>query len=213
MITFALPTGRSLDDCIALLEKAGLPAKKLKHAGRNLVIEEDGFRYLLGKPTDIPIITCNGAADLAFAGSDMIEEAGISLAQLIDTKRNVCKMVIAGPIEAAEKFSGNITKIVGLRVATKYTNIAERTFNSWGVQLKLVKLNGSIELAPALGLADVIFDIVQTGTTLQANGLVVIKEIMPVSMRLVAGFGTLQTRWNDICSTVDALKTAVEQER
>jgi len=213
MITFALPTGRSLEDCINLIEKAGLPTNKLKNAGRNLVIEEQNFRYLLGKPTDIPIIAYNGAADLAFAGSDMIEEAGIQLAQLLDTKRNVCKMAIAGPIEAAEKFSGNITKIVGLRVATKYTNIAERTFNSWGVQLKLVKLNGSIELAPALGLADVIFDIVQTGTTLHANGLVVIKEIMPVSMRLVAGLGTVQTRWNEIRSTVDALKTAVEQER
>lgn len=213
MITFALPTGRSLDECITLLEKADLPVEKLKNAGRNLIIEENGYRYLLGKPTDIPIIACNGAADLAFAGSDMIEEAGIGLAQLLDTHRNVCKMAIAGPIKEAEKFNGNITKLVGLRVATKYTNIAERTFNSWGVQLKLVKLNGSIELAPALGLADVIFDIVQTGTTLKANGLDVIKEIMPVSMRLVAGFGTLQTRWNEIRKTVDALKIAVEQER
>lgn len=211
MITFALPTGRSLDDCITLLEKAKLPVKNLKNAGRNLVIEEGNFRYLLGKPTDIPIIACDGAADLAFAGSDMIDEAGIRLAQLLDTKRNVCKMAVAGPAEVAEKFSGDITKLVGLRVATKYTNIAEQTFNSWGVQLKLVKLNGSIELAPALGLADVIFDIVQTGTTLKANGLVVIKDIMPVSMRLVAGFGTLQTRWNEIRSIVEALKTAVEQ--
>lgn len=213
MLTFALPTGRSLEDCIELLETAGLPVQKLKNAGRNLIIEEKAFRYLLAKPTDVPIIAANGAADLAFAGSDMIEEADISLAQLLDTKRNLCKMAIAGPKELAEKFSGDVTKLVGIRVATKYTHIAERIFNSWGVQLKLLKLNGSIELAPALGLADVIFDIVQTGTTLKANGLVVIKDIMPVSMRLIAGTGTVQTRWKEISATVSALKTAAEQER
>lgn len=213
MLTFALPTGRSLEDCIALLDAAGLPVEKLKNAGRNLIIDEANFRYLLAKPTDIPIIAANGAADLAFAGSDMIEEANIPLAQLLDTKRNLCKMSIAGPKELAEKFSGSITKLAGIRVATKYTHIAERTFSMWGVQLKLLKLNGSIELAPALGLADVIFDIVQTGTTLKANGLVVIKDIMPVSMRLVAGFGTLQTRWNKIRPAVEALKTALKEEK
>lgn len=213
MLTFALPTGRSLDNCIELLEKAGLPVKKLKNAGRNLVLEEGDYRYLLAKPTDVPIMAYHGAADLAFAGSDMIEEAEIPLVELLDTKMNSCVMAIAGPSEAAPKFSGSVVKLMGLRVATKYTKIAERTFNSWGVQLKLLKLNGSIELAPALGLSDVIFDIVQTGSTLKANGLVVIKEIMPVSMRLISGAGTVHTRWDEIRQTVAALKKAVEELR
>ena len=210
MLTFALPTGRSLDSCITLLERAGLPVQKLKNAGRNLVLEEGAYRYLLAKPTDVPIMAYHGAADLAFAGSDMILEAEIPLVELLDTKLNSCIMAIAGPKNATSKFSESNVKLMGLRVATKYTNIAERTFSSWGVQLKLLKLNGSIELAPALGLSDVIFDIVQTGSTLKANGLVVIKEIMPVSMRLISGAQTVQTRWAKIKQTVAALKNALK---
>lgn len=212
MLTIALPTGRSLDSCTGLLEKAGLPVNNLKNAGRNLVIEEGNYRYLLAKPTDIPIMTYHGAANLAFAGSDMIDESGISVVELLDTKMNSCIMAIAGPEKAAAKFSGSIVKLMGLRVATKYTKIAERTFSSWGVETKLLKLNGSIELAPALGLSDVIFDIVQTGSTLKANGLVVIKEIQPVSMRLISGAGTLHTKWDMIKSTVEAVRRAVTEE-
>lgn len=211
MLTIALPTGRSLDSCTELLEKAGLPVEKLKNAGRNLVIEDGGCRYLLAKPTDVPIMAYHGAADLAFAGSDMIYESEIPVAELLDTKLNSCVMAIAGPEKAAAKFSGSIVKLMGLRVATKYTKIAEKTFNSWGVETKLLKLNGSIELAPALGLSDVIFDIVQTGSTLKANGLVVIKEIMPVSMRLISGAGTIHTKWNMIKDTVEAVKRAAEE--
>ena len=211
MLTIALPTGRSLDSCTVLLEKAGLPVAKLKNAGRNLVIEENGTRYLLAKPADVPVMAYHGAADLAFAGSDMIEESEIPLAELLDTKLNSCVMAVAGTEEASAKFSGSLVKLMGLRVATKYTNIAEKTFNSWGVQVKLLKLNGSIELAPALGLSDVIFDIVQTGSTLKANGLVVIKQTMPVSMRLISGAGTVHTKWNKIKDTVEAIRLAVEK--
>jgi ATP phosphoribosyltransferase len=211
MLTFALPTGRSLDGCIELLEGAGLPVNGLKNAGRNLVIEEGNFRYLLAKPLDVPVMTYYGAADLALAGSDVIDESDIPLVELLDTGYSKCVMAIAGPQEAAGKFSGNICKLMGLRVATKYTHVAEKTFSSWGVQIKILKLNGSVELAPALGLSDCIFDIVQTGSTLRANGLVVIREVMPVSLRLIAGSGAVQTNWESMASTVESIKDFVNK--
>ena len=209
MLTFALPTGRSLDRCVDILERAGLPTAKLKDAGRNLVIEETSFRYLLSKPSDVPAMVYYGAADLALAGSDVIEEAGIELTELLDTGRGRCVMAVAGPEEMAEKFGGHVSGLMGLKVATKYTRLAEKTFAEWGVQIKLLKLNGSVELAPALGLADCIFDVVQTGGTLKANGLRVIKETMPVSLRLVAGISSVQLRWGSLFGVVEAIDSAV----
>ena len=205
MLTFALPTGRSLEECIEILEGSGLPVEKLKKRGRNLVVDEGSFRYLLSKPSDVPAMVHYGAADLAIAGNDVVEESGISLVELLDTGRGKCFMAVAGTKRVAEKFNGNTCSLMGLKVATKYTRIAENTFNSWGVQIKILKLNGSVELAPALGLSDCIFDIVQTGSTLKANGLMVIKETAPVSLRLVAGSGSVQIRWRSMFGVVNAI--------
>ncbi len=210
MLTFALPTGRSLESCIEILGGAGLPVEKLKNAGRNLVIEEGSFRYLLSKPSDVPAMVHYGAADLAITGNDVISESGISLIELFDTGRGKCVMAIAGPPAVAAKFSGSLCELMGLKVATKYTNVAERTFASWGVQIKILKLNGSVELAPALGLSDCIFDIVQTGSTLRANGLIVIKETEPVSLRFVAGAGAVQLRWHSIFGVVNSIENYVK---
>lgn len=210
MLTFALPTGRSLQSCIDILAGAGLPVEKLKNPGRNLVIEDGIFRYLLSKPSDVPAMAHYGAADLAIAGSDVIAESGISLAEILDTGRGKCFMAVAGPAEFAAKFDGNTCGLMGIKVATRYARIAERTFDSWGVQIKILKLNGSVELAPALGLSDCIFDIVQTGNTLRANGLTVIKETEPVSLRLVSGQGSVQLRWRLISGVVRAIENYIK---
>lgn len=210
MLTFALPTGRSMECCIDILERAGLPVANLKRAGRNLVIEEGAFRYLLSKPSDVPAMVYYGAADIAIVGNDVIEESEITLAELLDTGMGRCVMAVAGPEWAAERFEGHVSRLMGLKVATKYTNLAERTFAEWGVQIKLLKLNGSVELAPALGLADCIFDIVQTGGTLKANGLRVIKETLPVSLRIVAGVSSMQLRWGVLRGVVKAIESALE---
>ena len=210
MLTIALPTGRSFPECVKIFEGAGLPVGKLRNPGRSLVIEEGSFRYLLSKPSDLPVMVHYGAADFALAGSDVIEEAGIALTELLDTGRGRCAMAVAGPAEMAEKFGGHVSALMGLKVATKYTRVAERTFASWGVQIKLMKLNGSVELAPALGLSDCIFDIVQTGETLRANGLTVIKETAPVSLRLIAGTGTVRMNWNSMFNVVRAVERYVK---
>ncbi|NLV82473.1 MAG: ATP phosphoribosyltransferase [Synergistaceae bacterium] len=210
MLTFALPTGRSLAYAIEILSGAGLPVEKLKKAGRNLVIEEGSFRYLLSKPADVPAMVYYGVADLALAGSDVIEEAEIALTELLDTERGKCVMAVAGPAAIAEKFKGDISGLMGLKVATKYTRVAEKTFASWGAQIKLLKLHGSVELAPALGLSDCIFDIVETGSTLRANGLIVIKETSPVSLRLVASRGAVQMNWTSMAEVVESIEKYVK---
>lgn len=211
MLTFALPTGRSLDDAIELLGGAGLPIEQLKQPGRNLVFHEGDFRYILTKPTDIPAMVHYGVADLALGGSDVIEEEEIPVAELLDTGRAGCCMAVAGPAEMAEKFSGDVCRLMGLRVATKYTKTAKKTFEAWGIQIKILKLNGSVEIGPALNLSDCIFDIVQTGNTLRANGLVVIKKAAPVSLRLIAGTGAMRMHWEKIEPVVESIKKYVKE--
>ncbi|MEG1641525.1 MAG: ATP phosphoribosyltransferase [Synergistaceae bacterium] len=210
MLTFALPTGRSLQDGIELLGGAGLPVEKLKNPGRNLVIEDSGFKYLLTKPSDVPAMVHYGVADLGLAGSDVIKETEIAISELLDTGRAKCVMAVAGPAEMADRFDGDVCRLMGLKVATKYTTFAEKTFASWGIQIKILKLNGSVELAPALGLSDCIFDVVQTGTTLKANGLTIIKEAEPISMRLIAGTGSMQMNWEKMFGVVESIHQYVK---
>lgn len=219
MLTFALPTGRSFGACVEILEGAGLPVARLRNPGRNLVIDEepgkDGkkYRYLLGKPSDIPTLLSQGVASLALVGNDVTDEACVELAELFDTGRGRCCMAIAGPPELACRFGGHVSELMGLRVATKYDRTARRTFAAWGVQIRILYLHGSVELAPALGLADCIFDIVQTGGTLEANGLAVIKRTADVSLRLVADPGALQLRWEELQDAVTSVEAFASARR
>lgn len=211
-ITFALPTGRSLAECAEIIQGAGLPAGTLADPGRALVIDDGGFRYLLGKPTDIPTLVASGAADLGLAGSDVIVESGADIAEILDTGLGRCFFAVAGMPEAAGMFDGHISSLMGVKVATKYVNTATRTFSEWGAQIKILNLNGSVELAPVLGLADCIFDIVQTGGTLKANGLVVIKRSDDVSIRLIANRSALQLRWSTLRSPIEQIRRYISQE-
>jgi ATP phosphoribosyltransferase len=205
MQVIALPTGRSLAACLDIIEGAGLPVRNLRGAGRNLVVDDGGYRYLLGKPSDIPVLVSQGLAELALVGNDVTDESEVALTELLDTGRGRCFMAVAGPVELAGRFDGHASGLMGLRVASKYHRTTRRTFESWGVQVKILHLNGSVELAPALGLADCIFDIVQTGGTLRANGLLVIKRTAEVSLRLVANPGALQLRWEALRGAVNAI--------
>jgi ATP phosphoribosyltransferase len=209
MPVIALPTGRSLDACLGIIEGAGMPSQRLRNAGRNLVVDDGGYRYLLGKPSDIPTLVSQGLAELAFIGNDVTEESDVELAELVDTGMGRCFMAIAGPPAIAERFAGHASGLMGLRVASKYGRIARRTFESWGAHVKILHLNGSVELAPALGLADCILDIVQTGSTLKANGLVVVKRTAEVSLRLVANPGALQLRWEALRDAVGAVRNFI----
>jgi ATP phosphoribosyltransferase len=206
MLTIALPTGRVFPEAAALLASAGLPASCLASPGRRLVFEEGNFRYILAKPSDVPLYVGYGTADLAFAGGDVLQESALPLVELLDTGKGKCRVVVAGPPLLADRFRGHASEQMWLKVATKYPRITDDHFSSKGVQVDIIHLHGSIELAPKLGLSDCILDIVQTGSTLKANNLEVLEHVSDVSLRLVASKKSVALRWSEIRSVSNALK-------
>jgi ATP phosphoribosyltransferase len=182
LLNIALPKGRLGDDVHRLFSLAGFARGDLSDMGRKLVLEneEAGVRYFLVKPGDVAIYVEHGAADLGIVGKDVLEEDRADVYELLDLNLGKCRMCVAGP----KDFKDDGSKV--LRVATKFVNIAERYYASLGREVDIIKLGGSIELAPLLGLSDVIVDIVESGKTLRENNLVVLSEIMPISARLIA---------------------------
>lgn len=190
MLNIALPKGRLGDDVHRLFSLAGYARGDLNDMGRKLVLEneEAGVRYFLVKPSDVAIYVEHGAADLGIVGKDILEEDRADVYELLDLNLGKCRMCVAGP----KDFTDDGSKV--LRVATKFVNIAERYYASLGREVDIIKLGGSIELAPLLGLSDVIVDIVESGKTLRENNLVVLNEIMPISARLIANKVAYQFR-------------------
>lgn len=205
MINIALPTGRMLQECIGILGQMGLPCSGLAKPGRSLVITEKNFRYLLAKPMDVPAYVHYGAADMALAGSDVLMERGVPLVEIADTGAGRCRLVVAGPEQISSRFSMPGNPVNGLRVATKYPNLASAFFASQGIGMEVIHLHGSVELAPLLGISDCILDIVQSGETLRANGLAVIQEVAQVSMRVVASRKFTHQGWKMITNIMGTL--------
>ncbi len=206
MLTVALPTGRVLEDALEVLDFLHIPTEILKNRGRKLILEDTSYRFILAKPMDVPLYVNRGIADLALAGSDVLLERKSSVVEIGDTRKGQCRLAIAGPREVAKRFESHESSMTGLRIATKYPRVAEEYFRSRGIQVELLHLHGSIELAPRLGLADCIVDIVQTGSTLKANGLVILEEICPVSLRLVASRKSAHLRWELFAPFVEAFR-------
>ena len=182
MLNIALPKGRLGEKVYGMLRQAGYPCPTLEQPDRRLIFEnpEAGVRYFWVKPHDVTIYVERGAADLGIAGKDIILEYSPELYELLDLKAGKCRMCVAGPAD----FRDNRSRM--LRVATKFPRIAGDFYAEKSRDVELIKLNGSIELAPILGLSDVIVDIVETGRTLAENGLTVLEEVCPISARLVA---------------------------
>ncbi|MCI9468365.1 MAG: ATP phosphoribosyltransferase [Oscillospiraceae bacterium] len=182
MINIALPKGRLGEKVYALFEQAGYPCPAIKEESRKLIFENEaaGVRYFWAKPTDVPVYVERGAADIGIAGKDILLEYAPDVYELGDLGMGKCRMCVAGP--ATFRDSRDAT----LRVATKFPNIAKQYYASVSRQIDIIKLNGSIELAPIVGLSDVIVDIVETGSTLRENDLAVLETIVPISARLIA---------------------------
>ncbi len=180
MIKIALPKGRLGDKVLAMFENAGYPCPEIHTPSRKLVFSTDKVSYFFVKPSDVPIYVERGVADIGVAGSDILVEYEPDVYSLLDLGIGKCRLCMA----AKEDFEDDPAN--PLRVATKFKNTAARYYASCGRTIDIIKLNGSIELAPILGLSDVIVDIVETGTTLKENGLVVKQEILPISARLIA---------------------------
>lgn len=182
MLNVALPKGRLGEKVYGMFEKAGFECPSIRENNRKLIFENEtvGVRYFWVKPSDVAIYVERGAADVGVAGKDILLEYDPEVYELLDLNIGKCRMAVA----AKENFRDDLQHT--LRVATKFTNIASQYYRSKGRDIDIIHLNGSIEIAPILGLSDVIVDIVETGTTLKENHLTVFEEIVPISARLIA---------------------------
>lgn len=189
-LNVALPKGRLGEKVLAIFEEAGFPCPAIHEAGRKLIFEneEAKVRYFWVKPSDVAIYVERGAADIGVAGKDILLEYQPDIYELLDLKIGKCKMAVA----AKKDFRDNPGRT--LRVATKFSHIAADYYLSKGRDIDIIHLNGSIELAPILGLSDVIVDIVETGTTLRENDLTVVEDVVPISARLIANKASYKFR-------------------
>lgn len=202
MINIALPKGRLGEKVYKLFEKNGYPCPEVLEDSRKLIFEnrDAGVRYFWVKPSDVAIYVERGAADVGVAGKDILLEYEPDVYELYDLKVGKCRMAVAGK----KGFHDNRGRT--LKVATKFVNIAKNYYESQSREIDIIKLNGSIELAPILGLSDVIVDIVETGTTLKENNLEVIENIVDISARFIAGKASYKFKNNEIMRMTEALK-------
>ena len=206
MLNVALPKGRLGEKVYAMFEAAGYECPSIKENNRKLIFENTarGVRYFWVKPSDVAIYVERGAADIGVAGKDILLEYAPDVYELLDLKLGKCRMAVAAPNEFHD--DGQKT----LKVATKFTNIAANYYASLGREIDIIKLNGSIEIAPILKLSDVIVDIVETGTTLKENNLEVKSEIVPISARLIANKSSFKFKGTDIEKIVNSIKNQVK---
>ena len=206
MLNGALPKGRLGETVLAMFEKAGYECPAIHEPGRKLIFEnpEKGVRYFWVKPSDVAIYVERGAADIGVAGKDILLEYQPEVYELLDLNLGKCRMAVAGP----SAFHDDCQRT--LKVATKFTHIAANYYASLGREIDIIKLNGSIEIAPILGLSDVIVDIVETGSTLKENDLVVHETIVPISARLIANKSAFQFKRAAIENIQSSLKAQVE---
>lgn len=197
MLNVALPKGRLGEKVYAMFEKAGFECPSIRENNRKLIFEneEKGVRYFWVKPSDVAIYVERGAADVGVAGKDILLEYQPAVYELLDLNLGKCRMAVA----AKADFRDDPRRT--LKVATKFVNIARNYYNSIGRDIDIIRLNGSIEIAPILGLSDVIVDIVETGTTLKENDLVVHETIVPISARLIANRASFKFK-NEAIETV-----------
>lgn len=202
MLNVALPKGRLGEKVYTMFEKAGFECPSIKENSRKLIFENEdaGVRYFWVKPSDVAVYVERGTADIGVAGKDILLEYAPDVYELLDLDIGKCKMAVA----AKADFRDNPRKT--LRVATKFTNIAKNYYSSIGRDIDIIHLNGSIEIAPILGLSDVIVDIVETGTTLKENNLKVFESIVPISARLIANKASFKFKTDVIEKVAESLK-------
>ena len=208
-LNVALPKGRLGEQIYGLFEQAGFACPSIRDPGRRLIFEnkEAGVRYFWVKPSDVAIYVERGAADIGVAGKDILLEYEPDVYELLDTGKGVCRMAVAAKNGFVED------KSRALKVATKFTNIARTYYRSLGRDIDIIHLSGSIELAPILGLSDVIVDIVETGATLKENDLGVVADVVPISARLIANKSSFKFKSDRIERLTDALTHMPAREK
>ena len=186
-LSIVIPKGYLFNDCVNILKSAGYDISNLKEDSRKLIIysEKDLIRYIIARPMDVPVYVEHGACDIGFAGKDVLEEKESNVLEFLDLKSGICRVIVATLREGIEKVKNHYEHFGSIKVATKYPNIARKFFDKKGMQVEIIKLYGSVELAPLLGIADEILDITATGRTLRENNLVEMESVMVSTTRLI----------------------------
>lgn len=208
MLNVALPKGRLGEKVYSMFEKAGFGCPSVMEKGTRKLIfenEETDVRYFWVKPSDVAIYVERGAADVGVAGKDILLEYEPNVYELLDLKTGICNMCVAGKKDLYIRADQTV------KVATKFVNIAKKYYSSIGRDIDIIKLNGSIEIAPILGLSDVIVDIVETGTTLKENDLEVKEKIVPISARLISNKTSFKFKTAQIETLTSSLKKQVSE--
>ena len=204
-IRVALPKGRLAEDAAALLQKAGMDMSGLVDDSRKLILTSGGMEFFLVKPADVPAYVEHGVADIGVCGKDTLMESDTNLYEVLDLGFGKCKLSICG-------FPGEKPVRAGLKVATKYPNIAQEYYREKGQSIEIIPLSGSVELGPLLKLSDVILDIVESGRTLKDNGLTVLQDICPISARLVVNRVSLKRKMQPIKDMIAAIQGVLEDK-
>lgn len=210
-ITIALPKGKLFDRSVRILARAGFSADNVTEDSRKLVItnEETKVRFIIAKTVDVPTYVEYGAADIGIIGKDVLLEQDKDVVELMDLGFGRCRLMMAVP-EARRR--EKLTDYAHLRVATKYPHCAKAYFNKLGIQVEIVKLNGSIELGPIVGLSEMIVDIVETGRTLKENKLVEVDSIFTATARLIANRASFKLKFARIRKLVQDLRRIINEE-
>ena len=208
MINVALPKGRLGEKVYAMFKEAGYECPSIEESSRKLIFEneEKGVRYFWVKPSDVSIYVERGAADVGVAGKDILLEYAPDVYELLDLDIGKCRMAVA----AKNDFYDDTDKT--LKVATKFPNIAKKFYAGKCREIDIIKLNGSIEIAPILGLSDVIVDIVETGTTLKENDLSVVETVVPISARLIVNKAAFKFKTAEIENIVEKIGRQVQEK-
>ena len=206
-LNIALPKGRLGEKVYSMFEDAGFECPSIKENNRKLTFENEelGIRYFWVKPSDVSIYVERGAADIGVAGKDILLEYKPDVYELLDLNIGICRVAVAAPAA----FRDNPAR--ALKVATKFANIAKEHYASVGREIDIIPLNGSLELAPILGLSDVIVDIVETGKTLKENGLEVIEDVVPISARLIANKASSKFKGDVIDAIVNKISKQIAE--
>lgn len=209
-ITIALAKGRLAVKAMDILEKCGIDCDEMRTDSRKLIFhdEKNDVRFIMVKPIDVPTYVDHGVADIGIVGKDTLFEAGLPLYEMVDLKFAKCRLAIAG---YPAKRDNSLTSSVR-RVATKYPEIARRHYAQKGESVECIKLHGSVELGPMLGLSDVILDVVESGRTLKENGLVIIEEICEVSARLAVNRASLKIKAAVLKPLITRIQQIVEED-
>ncbi|NSW82912.1 MAG: ATP phosphoribosyltransferase [Syntrophothermus sp.] len=208
-VTFALPKGRLIEPSLNLLADLGLPTFDIKEDSRSLLFEfsEQGLRYIICRPTDVPAYVEHGAADLGIVGKDIIVEQGKDVFEMVDLGFGYCRFVVAVPAQMKDI---SLEELSYRRVATKFPNVAAEFFRQQGLQVDIVKLHGNIELAPLMGISDMIVDIVSTGRTLAENNLVELVQIMESTARLIVNRISYRVKYHKLQPLIDRIRYLVK---